>query len=78
MHGEIYGKSMIIRRHTGSASTLGATVAKAFTRLVDGIFDWQERARSRRMLAALDDRMLHDIGIDRATAQRESATAFWR
>jgi uncharacterized protein YjiS (DUF1127 family) len=39
---------------------------------------WRERARSRSVLATLDDRMLRDVGIDRATADEESRTRFWR
>ena len=39
---------------------------------------WRERARSRAMLGSLDDRMLRDVGIDRATAAEESRTWFWR
>jgi uncharacterized protein YjiS (DUF1127 family) len=44
-------------------------------------FDWLqmrlERARSRRALLALDDRMLADIGVDRATARLEGEKGFW-
>ncbi|MBV8166856.1 MAG: DUF1127 domain-containing protein, partial [Alphaproteobacteria bacterium] len=39
---------------------------------------WRERAASRGVLARLDDRMLRDIGLDRATAAEESRTPFWR
>jgi uncharacterized protein YjiS (DUF1127 family) len=39
---------------------------------------WQERARQRHYLAMVDDHMLHDIGISRADAVRESAKPFWR
>jgi uncharacterized protein YjiS (DUF1127 family) len=39
---------------------------------------WRERARSRAILAGLNDRMLRDVGIDRATAAQESETPFWR
>jgi uncharacterized protein YjiS (DUF1127 family) len=46
-------------------------------RLVDQILLWQERGRSRHALGALDDRMLHDIGLDRATAEREASRSFW-
>jgi uncharacterized protein YjiS (DUF1127 family) len=38
---------------------------------------WRERGRQRAMLATLDDRMLRDIGIDRARAQREAEKPFW-
>ena len=39
---------------------------------------WQERDRQRRHLAALDDRLLRDMGFSRADAARESALPFWR
>ena len=47
-------------------------------RILDQIMLWQERTRSRQQLAALDERMLQDIGIDRAAADREASQAFWR
>lgn len=46
----------------------------------DGLTWLQRRldlARSRRALLALDDRMLADVGIDRATARTEGEKGFW-
>jgi uncharacterized protein YjiS (DUF1127 family) len=39
---------------------------------------WRERARQRRALATLDDRLLHDIGITRYDAAHECNKPFWR
>ncbi len=39
---------------------------------------WYDRARQRRHLAQLDDRLLSDIGVDRATAMQEVSKPFWR
>jgi uncharacterized protein YjiS (DUF1127 family) len=39
---------------------------------------WHERARDRRLLAGFDDRMLRDIGLDRASLDTESTGSFWR
>ena len=39
---------------------------------------WSERAAQRRLLATLDDRLLEDIGVDRAAAARESRKPFWQ
>lgn len=39
---------------------------------------WIERRSQRRALAALDDRLLKDVGISRAEAGRETAKPFWR
>ena len=36
-----------------------------------------EIARSRRQLAQLDERLLRDIGVDRATARYEADRGFW-
>lgn len=39
---------------------------------------WRQRAEERRALAALDDRLLADIGVTRGDAERECAQPFWR
>jgi uncharacterized protein YjiS (DUF1127 family) len=39
---------------------------------------WLRRARERHALAALDDRLLRDIGITRYDAANESQKPFWR
>ncbi len=51
---------------------------RRLTTLIDQVPVWQERARSRQQLLSFDDRMLHDLGIDRATAQEEGGLPFWR
>jgi uncharacterized protein YjiS (DUF1127 family) len=38
---------------------------------------WRQRARSRAELAALDDRMLDDIGLTRIDVAREVNKPFW-
>lgn len=38
---------------------------------------WRNRARQRRSLARLDDRLLRDAGISRADALREVHKPFW-
>jgi uncharacterized protein YjiS (DUF1127 family) len=38
---------------------------------------WHELARQRRALLALNERMLKDIGITRAEAEREARRRFW-
>ena len=39
---------------------------------------WTLRARSRRELMRLDDRLLADIGIGHIDARREARKPFWR
>ena len=38
---------------------------------------WHELARQRRALLTLNDRMLKDIGVTRAEAEREAGRPFW-
>ena len=38
---------------------------------------WTGRARQRRDLAALDDRLLSDVGLTREQVGRETAKPFW-
>lgn len=38
---------------------------------------WHELTRQRRALLALNERMLKDIGITRAEAEREARRPFW-
>jgi uncharacterized protein YjiS (DUF1127 family) len=46
--------------------------------VVDLVMGAVERARGRRVLSLLDDRMLRDIGIDRGVANYEGDKPFWR
>ena len=50
----------------------------ALIEAAERVWLWYDRARSRRALLGMDDRMLQDIGIDRASAQVEGARPFWR
>ena len=51
------------------AGTFVVGIETAMTRL--------ELSRSRRQLAELDDRLLRDIGVDRARAQFEAEKGLW-
>ena len=44
---------------------------------VEALLTRAELHRSRRQLAELDDRLLRDIGIDRASARFEADKGFW-
>lgn len=48
------------------------------SRFVDMLLLFHERARQRQALMALDDRLLKDIGVSRADAEREANKPFWR
>jgi uncharacterized protein YjiS (DUF1127 family) len=47
-------------------------------RMLTRVRQWRRRARDRALLAALDDRMLADIGISRTEAEYLSNKPFWR
>ena len=54
-------------------------IAKPFAATVlVRLLHWHELARQRRALLALDHRMLKDVGISRAEAEREARRSFWR
>ncbi|MEI7871603.1 MAG: DUF1127 domain-containing protein [Alphaproteobacteria bacterium] len=60
--------------------SLGRTVALMAGAVVVGleaVMTRAELARSRRQLAQLDERLLRDIGLDRATARFEAHKGFW-
>ncbi len=46
--------------------------------LMDRVLGWMERSRQRAILGRLDQRLLSDIGCDRARAAAEADKPFWR
>jgi uncharacterized protein YjiS (DUF1127 family) len=46
--------------------------------VVATVREWRRRNRERAELAALNDRMLNDIGLSRADAEFLSNKPFWR
>jgi len=69
-----------VARAEASSFTFGramALLAGAVAVGVDTIMTRTELARSRRQLAELDERLLRDIGLDRATARFEASKPFW-
>lgn len=49
-----------------------------FANVIDTVLLWHERSYQRHMLAAMDDRMLRDIGLERQDVLEETAKPFWR
>jgi uncharacterized protein YjiS (DUF1127 family) len=45
--------------------------------IIESVSLWRDRARQRRPLATLDDRMLADISISRCDVMRECDKSFW-
>ncbi len=54
------------------------SIVKMSVSFFDLVWQWRERARQRRALLALDDRLLSDIGIGRAEAGKEARRPFWQ
>jgi uncharacterized protein YjiS (DUF1127 family) len=50
----------------------------AANHVVGTLGEWRRRTRGRAELAALDDRMLKDIGLTRTDADFLSNKPFWR
>lgn len=57
-----------------AVQALGLALAHGLTALVV----WQERARERRRLATLDERLLRDVGLSRADIEQEIRKPFWQ
>jgi uncharacterized protein YjiS (DUF1127 family) len=53
-------------------------LSDASTHFVATLSEWRRRNRERAELAALDDRMLKDIGLTRVDAEFLSNKPFWR
>ncbi|MDX1711648.1 MAG: DUF1127 domain-containing protein [Rhodovibrionaceae bacterium] len=49
-----------------------------FAAIANRVLTWQERASQRAQLAAMDDRLLRDMGIHPMDAMREAEKPFWR
>jgi uncharacterized protein YjiS (DUF1127 family) len=55
-----------------------APLAGTFTAFADVIGTWRQRNRERRELALLDERSLHDLGLNAGSIQFEARKPFWR
>lgn len=54
-----------------------APVAPIWKRALKQVLRWHELARQRRLLAAMSDEALKDIGLSRADIQDEVDHPFW-
>jgi uncharacterized protein YjiS (DUF1127 family) len=68
--GELFAQKSLPRR-------FGPRLAAWLLRAIELLLGWQEVARQRRALLALDERLLKDLGITRADAEREASRPFW-
>jgi uncharacterized protein YjiS (DUF1127 family) len=62
---------------SGAGKKVKVPATTGLLNLVETVQIWLERMNSRRELARLDDRMLQDIGIDRADVDLEVEKPFW-
>lgn len=46
--------------------------------VLDAVATWSQRARERRRLLSLDERMLKDLGASRVDVWREASKPFWQ
>ena len=59
---------------TGQVTGRGLSFGAALVAMGFRVLRWIELSRQRRQLASLDHRMLKDIGVSRADADRENAS----
>ena len=64
--------------HAVPRAAASVTSPGGLNRLVHTLLLWHERARQRRHLQDLSDRMLRDIGLSRADVLAEAYKPFWR
>ena len=77
--GRRYERSHAIPRAiAGAVQRTGSLLKNGAIAAADTMMDWQERARARRDLSMIDDRLLRDIGLTRFDVARETAKPFWR
>jgi uncharacterized protein YjiS (DUF1127 family) len=60
------------------AHASGRKISRYFSAMLTRVLEWQERSEQRHLLAAMDDRMLKDIGVNALDAQREANKPFWK
>ena len=66
-------------RPAGIASVSAAAAARRCAMYAfEVVRAWMERARQRRQLGTLNDRLFKDIGVTRRRVERELAKPFWR
>ena len=62
---------------SGIRRTVRRRAGISLASIIDQVAQWWEVAAERRRLAAMDDRMLSDIGLTRADVWRETNRPFW-
>jgi uncharacterized protein YjiS (DUF1127 family) len=72
------GTSRAVLVHENVWSRFVHGVEHGVSGLVESALTWQRRHKDRMHLMALDDRLLHDIGISLADVEHEVSKPFWK
>lgn len=70
--------AMALRTAHAGRGLFGAGVSRRLDDLYDLFSTWHQRAVTRRELARLDERVLHDIGLSQSDVEVEVSKPFWR
>jgi uncharacterized protein YjiS (DUF1127 family) len=74
----VYRRTVVPDRSAaGAAGQPAERLRSALSWVILTLMRWQELARQRRALAAMNDHMLKDLGLTRANALREAGRPFW-
>ena len=71
------GSESFLARAGLAALWVGDAVLALAWHAATQLVTWQERARQRRQLAALDEYLLRDLGISRSDVHAEQRKPFW-
>ncbi len=63
---------------SSNAPSSRGLAAGTFTAFANVIGTWRQRNRERRELALLDERSLHDLGLNSGNVEFEASKPFWR
>jgi len=64
-------------QHSAAWSSWPDGFIRSVRLLMHAVYRWIDQSRQRQALKDLDDHLLKDIGISRATAMKEAVKSFW-
>ncbi len=70
--------SIPVANPASGAASWSATIVRWSSIVIANLVHWNERAKQRRQLSELDDRLLADIGVNPIDASYESGKHFWQ
>jgi uncharacterized protein YjiS (DUF1127 family) len=66
------------QRHGLVTTRFRRIIRSLLARGLNALHTWQQRSRGRHDLLSLSERLLRDIGLNRAVVEREACKPFWR